>query len=288
MTKNIVINADDFGISVGVNSAIEMAYRGGIVRSASLISTGPEFKSAIKIAKRNPGLGIGTHLSLTWGTSVLDKNTIPDLVDPDNYFYSSPFALAVKVFIKKGTLLQIEREFEAQIKKVLDNDISLDHIDSQAHVHFLPQVFPIVVALAKKYKINHVRIPLEPLFSPPPPSGLIKWGILQIMGKILSIQGQLPKKYPTFYGVLFTGNMKKKIIKKIILYQKSGNNIEILSHPGEKKLSKTKFLYSKQKIDSYLFSKNRYIELKVLANGGLISFIKKQEVNLCSFKKLIL
>ena len=57
----LVANADDFGLSSGINRGIESAYREGILRSASLMPNGAAFADAVRIARENPGLGVGIH-----------------------------------------------------------------------------------------------------------------------------------------------------------------------------------------------------------------------------------
>ncbi|MBC8231137.1 alpha-L-rhamnosidase N-terminal domain-containing protein, partial [bacterium] len=94
MMKKVIINADDLGISKGTNQAIMKDFREGILTSASLMANMPGYEDAVgKVIPNNPGLGIGIHLSLTIGKSVLDKSKIPLLVDESGYFKNSFFKL---------------------------------------------------------------------------------------------------------------------------------------------------------------------------------------------------
>lgn len=86
MIKQVVVNADDLGLSIGTNRGIEKAYRQGILTSASIMPAGPAFTDAIRLAKRCPGLGVGIHLSLSWGKAVSSSQEIPDLIDSQGYF----------------------------------------------------------------------------------------------------------------------------------------------------------------------------------------------------------
>lgn len=277
-----VVNADDFGISPGTNKGIEIAYKKGILTSASIMPSGPAFDAAIKIAKKNPGLGMGVHLSLTWGKSVLTRKDIPDLVDSENYFYPGIAKILLKVLLKKSVRSQIKREFEAQVERVLAAGITPDHLNGQEHVHFLPFIFPIVVSLAKKNRIGYVRIPLEPLFKLPDVQSLVKWAFLQSMGYILKKQKLLGDQKIIFHGILFTSKMDKQIIKQIIQTNKYAA-VEILTHPGLHDLKKVNFHYKKQKVDEFLLSKNRLSELSTVQDKSLIEFVKRSRITLSTF-----
>jgi len=89
MLKRLIINADDFGLSAGVNRAVEIAWQEGILTQASLISGGEAFEEAVEIAWRNPGLQVGLHLTLVQGTPVLPPEQIPGLVGNDGFFQTT-------------------------------------------------------------------------------------------------------------------------------------------------------------------------------------------------------
>ena len=285
MIKQVVVNADDLGLSIGTNRGIEKAYRQGILTSASIMPAGPAFTDAIRLAKRCPGLGVGIHLSLSWGKAVSSSQEIPDLIDSQGYFYASWGKLLWKSIFHKKILIQIEKELEAQIKKVIRAGLKPDHLNSQFHVHFMQAIFPIVQRLAKKYKIKNVRLPLEPLFSLPLSVNLIKWLILQFFGAMITSQGKLPKTYPLFYGVLHTGQMNEKILEQIFTRTEAGIT-EILSHPGEYDLGITQFDFQLQGIDQFLRSQNRWRELQALMNPRLKMIIKKNKIKLTTFTQL--
>src|SRR5271169_5712936 len=79
--KQLILNADDFGLTRGVNQGIIRAHREGILTSATLMATGPAFSDAAELARANPTLGIGCHLVLTGGIAVSPARDIPSLVD---------------------------------------------------------------------------------------------------------------------------------------------------------------------------------------------------------------
>lgn len=282
MGKKAVINADDFGISHGTNIAIEKAYKEGILTSTSIMPTGPAFKEAVLIARKNKGLGVGVHISLTWGRSVSEPALIPALVDKNRYFYPSFFSLLIKPLKNKNVIKQAEREIRAQIEKVKNSGLMIDHLNSQIHIHLIPWIFPILNRLAKLYGIKYVRVSQEPLFSLPFSLGLIKWLLLKMMGIIIALQKNSSKQSSIFYGILYTSNMNKSIIKKILKRNDKGI-VEILSHPGYYNLGVTNFDFKKQEVDNFIKSRNRKKELDTLLDRELKLFIIKNGIELINF-----
>ena len=92
--KQLIVNADDFGLTLGVSKGIVDAHREGIVRSTTLMANGAAFGTAVSISRRTPGLGIGVHLNLTTGKPVSPARTIPSLVDHDGLSAFEPRPLA--------------------------------------------------------------------------------------------------------------------------------------------------------------------------------------------------
>lgn len=285
MTK-IIINADDFGISPGTNQAIITAYQKGLLTSTSIMPNGPAFNTAVKLAHQNPNLGIGIHLSLTWGKAILPPTSIPDLVMPDGYFYPSFLRVFIKSLYSAKYRQQVYNEFNAQIKTVLNSEIKPDHLNSQIHIHFCPGIFPIVLALSKKYKLSNLRLPNEPYIGHYSIINLIKWLYLKIIYYYLKIIFN-PQVKNQFYGVLYTSQMSKKIIEKICFLAKQKNSsVEILTHPGLLDTGKSNFDYNRQKVYDFISQPERKNELSTLLDPTLITIIKKSGAKLISFKQL--
>lgn len=160
---NLIANGDDFGISQSANTAIERAHREGILTSASLMVSAPAFEEAVRIAKKNPALRVGIHLVLFGGKSVLHPSEISGLVDADGNFPENPVLGGFRYFFQKGLLPKIEKELEAQILKFLSAGLALDHINGHMNCHIHPSILPVVLQLAKRYKVSAIRLPYEPL-----------------------------------------------------------------------------------------------------------------------------
>ncbi len=140
----LIVNADDFGLSQGVNQGIIKAYVNGIVTSTTLFVNMPYTKEAVELAKRFPNLGVGVHLNVTIGKPLTN---CPSLVDENGYFKKS----------NKDELLnkdELYQEWKAQIDKALSLlDRMPSHLDSHHHIHRNPAYVDIVKRLSKEYNL---------------------------------------------------------------------------------------------------------------------------------------
>jgi hopanoid biosynthesis associated protein HpnK len=161
--KKLIITSDDFGLSRGVNSAVEKGWREGILTCASIMPGGAAFNEAVKIAGRNPGLQVGLHLTLVQGQAVLPPSQIPDLVNESGCFSDHPVSAGMRYFFDKGLYKQILREIEAQIERVMDAGIRLSHIDGHLNIHLHPTVFGFLSDLMPRYGITSFRLSRERL-----------------------------------------------------------------------------------------------------------------------------
>lgn len=157
MSKKFILNADDFGMSQAFNRAVLKGYQQGILTSASICANGEAFESAVgEIIPQCPDLSIGVHLNIIEGKSLTDVRM---LTDEYGRFNNGYLALILKSY-NKEFLKQVEHEFRAQIKMVMSKT-KVDHIDSHVHTHAIPNIFKIVVKLAKEYNIPYVRTQFE-------------------------------------------------------------------------------------------------------------------------------
>jgi hopanoid biosynthesis associated protein HpnK len=159
--KDLIVNADDLGWTTGVNRGIAEAHRNGIVTSTSLIANGSAFDDGVNVARALPALGVGVHLNLSDGAPLAGPKNVPTLVDERGKLSGGPEQLLLKLARRKLKLSDLEREWDAQIQKVLAAGVSPTHLDGHKHVHMLPGLFPIALKLAKKHSIPAIRISLE-------------------------------------------------------------------------------------------------------------------------------
>lgn len=153
----VIINADDFGYSRGINLGIIDAHRYGVLTSTTLMATTPGFEHAVSLAKENPDLGVGVHLNLTHGYPLLkDHKTI---IDPKTgRFRHRSFYETLDFKVDQD---EVYREWDAQIQKVINAGIEPTHLDSHHHTHAYGMNQEVVIELARKYKLPVRNIILE-------------------------------------------------------------------------------------------------------------------------------
>lgn len=154
----LIVNADDFGISHSVNEAVVRAHREGILTSASLMVNEAGFDEAVKLAKENPKLGIGLHLTLLHGHSVLPQRKIPGLVNSRREFSCSPVRTGLKYFFDDDLHEQLRAEIHAQFEKFRATGLPLDHLNGHLHLHLHPVIFKILMEDSEKLGIRHLRL----------------------------------------------------------------------------------------------------------------------------------
>jgi predicted glycoside hydrolase/deacetylase ChbG (UPF0249 family) len=159
--RQLVVNADDLGLTVGVNNGIFDAHDRGILTSASVFANAPATPNAIRRARVRPSLGVGVHLALVDGTPMLPPSRVPSLVEDDGRFHPSWKPLIVACLRGRVALDEVERELTAQIDRIRSEGIRLTHLDAHKHVHAFPPIFSIVARLAERFRIPVVRVPYE-------------------------------------------------------------------------------------------------------------------------------
>ena len=153
-----IFNADDFGISPGVNQAITKAHKEGVLNSTSIMINLKYAQQAVELAGQMPDLNIGLHANLTNEMPVLSRHRIPLLVDERGKFAHGFVDLALlSVLHPRELKRQVKIEVKAQIEKALAAGIKLTHLDSHRHVHMIPGIFKAFLELQQEYKIPRLR-----------------------------------------------------------------------------------------------------------------------------------
>jgi hopanoid biosynthesis associated protein HpnK len=160
-TRRLIVNADDFGLTDGVNRAIIDGHRCGIITSATLMVNGRAFESAVVMAAEVPRLGVGIHLNLIEGPPVAGPSAVSSLVDRRGLLANSASSLAARIATGRVRLAEVERELRAQIERALAAGVRITHLDGHKHAHLAPAVFDVVVGLAVEYGIRGVRCAVE-------------------------------------------------------------------------------------------------------------------------------
>jgi hopanoid biosynthesis associated protein HpnK len=156
--RRLIVNADDFGLSSSVNEAVVRAHCKGILTSASLMVNESGFDEAVKLAKENPKLGVGLHLTLLQGHSALSPEKIPGLVNAHGAFSNSPVGVGMNYFFKRNLRAQLRAEIHAQFAKFHETGLPLDHVNGHLHLHLHPAIFGILMEDSEKLRIRHLRL----------------------------------------------------------------------------------------------------------------------------------
>jgi hopanoid biosynthesis associated protein HpnK len=162
----LIFNADDFGLTAGVNRAILELHRAGVLTSASLMARAAATDEAIELARATPSLGVGCHVVLVDGEPVLHAQNLPTLVDPrTGRFHPTLGAFFKLLLARRIRYSEIEAETSAQIALLQSRGLRLTHIDTHKHAHMFPAVLRPVLRAARAAGIRAVRNPFEPAWS---------------------------------------------------------------------------------------------------------------------------
>lgn len=156
--RRLIVNADDFGLSHSVNEAVIKAHRDGILTSASLMVNEPGFDEAVRLARENPNLGVGLHLTLLMGHAALAQGKIPGLVNERGEFSNDPVGSGMNYFFRSSLRPQLCAEIHAQFERFHATGLPLDHVNGHLHMHLHPVVFGILMEDYEKLRIGHLRL----------------------------------------------------------------------------------------------------------------------------------
>jgi hopanoid biosynthesis associated protein HpnK len=272
-----VVNADDFGLSSGVNRGIIEAHRRGIVTAASLLANGPALDDAIRQAREHPTLDIGIHLGLVEGAPVLAPKSVPALVGPDGSFPGSLRVLLVRVLTRRVSWPDVEPEWRAQIERVLDRNLTIQKADSHMHLHVLPPFFDGFLRLCREYGIPFVRLPLEPAS----PTSLVRpsavgLGLLA-RAQAYRVTAHALRAPDHFRGASVSGRLTTAHLVRCLRTLRPGVT-EIMTHPG----------LPDPPVPGWAASAryDRAAELETLLSAGVRAALDRSGIELTTFRAL--
>jgi hopanoid biosynthesis associated protein HpnK len=163
-TRRLIVNADDFGRSQSINAAVIRAHREGILTTASLMVNEVATDEAVQLARENPNLGVGLHLTLVCGAATLPPHQIPHLAGINGRFSDNAAAAGGRYFFSAACRKELRAEIEAQVMKFHATGLPLDHVNGHLHLHLHPVVFGILIDNAQKWGIRAMRLTRDPFF----------------------------------------------------------------------------------------------------------------------------
>jgi hopanoid biosynthesis associated protein HpnK len=282
----LIINADDFGMTSGVNRGIVEAAMSGVVTSTTLMANSARFGEAVNLAKKAPALGVGCHAVLIQGTPMLEG--LAALRNGSGKFKNSIKDFAQTAFRGKLVADEIQSEIAAQIRKIQQGGVTVTHFDSHKHTHMFPQVLRPALRAAGECGVRAVRNPFEPM------STWAGWRVLATPAMWLRCAGVTAfhvfgsefrkavaetgmKTTDGTVGIAATGKLDQRMLEAILDALPEGT-WELVCHPG----------YS----DPYLLAAetrltaSREIELQALTSEAIRKTIARREIQLISFADL--
>ena len=240
--KALILNADDFGYTRGVNEGIIRAHRDGLLTSATLMANGAAFDDAVERAKANPTLGVGCHLVLTGGNAVAPKEKIRSLADENGRLPQSLPALVARLSVGSVRREDMETELRAQLEKIRRAGIDLTHVDTHKHTHVHPRVMDAVGRVAREFGITRVRNPIEHLRDSWRTARSENSGLVENMAVSCAVRSAgawfqaISRKHGLrspdhFLGLAVTGRVSAAALCRLIDTLPDGRT-EIMTHPG--------------------------------------------------------
>ncbi len=286
--KQLILNADDFGLTRGVNEGIVRAHRDGILTSATLMACGAAFDHAVDLSKRNPRLGVGCHLVLVGGNSVASPSEIPTLADKNGRLPASLGGFVTRLSSGLIRIEEIERELRAQIQKIRNAGIEPTHLDTHKHTHAHPAVTGAVGRVAQEFGITRIRKPMEDLRDSWESSRGEGSGISKALLAAAAARAAAPffhalarkyaLRYPDYFlGLAMTGHLDPEALRRMIGSIREGTS-EIMLHPGvcDSDL---------QQLETRLLQE-RNAEMAALVDTGVKSAIEERGIRLINYGDL--
>ncbi len=286
--RNLIVNADDLGWTEGVNRGIAEAHRNGIVTSASLLANGRAFANGVELLRAMPGLRVGVHLNLSQGEPVAAREQVKSLVNEAGMLAGGLEGFLLRL-ARRGLLLEeVEREWDAQIRKVRGAGIQPTHLDGHKHMHMLPGLFEIALRLAKRHGIGAVRVALESsnlraalaTGREHRVSVVMKQGVqargLKLLARDAREQadrmGIATADY--FCGIAQTGEMTLEGVTRLLKSLPEGTT-ELVCHPG--------FVDAELGKSATRLQASRQTEVEILTDTGIRNLVASQGIRLIDY-----
>ncbi len=242
--RRLIINADDFGLTRGVNRGIVEAHEHGVVTSATLMANGQAFDEAVTLAQSQPRLGVGCHIVLVDGTPLLEQTQIQSLAHPIGKGATTPgfragiVRFAALAICGRLSADEIEAEATAQLGRLQSSGIEVTHLDSHKHTHMFPRVFGPLLHAAKGCGVRAIRNPFEriPGFHIAHPS---LWRRSTEVGVLRSLAKQFREAVEQAgmitpdgtFAIVATGSLNDRLLRLIVENLPDGT-WELVCHPG--------------------------------------------------------
>jgi predicted glycoside hydrolase/deacetylase ChbG (UPF0249 family) len=235
--RRLIINADDFGLTEGVNRAVLELNTAQVVPSATLMATGRAFREAVHSAFVQTSLGVGCHVVLVDGRPELHPVELPTLA-PEGRLRSNLTSFMVDLFGGRIASREIEREAIAQIRRLQSAGITVTHLDTHKHTHMFPRVLGPLIRAARACNVPAIRNPFEPdwslrLTEKAPPTRRLQVRTLRLFREqfLRAVRAARLRTTDGTLGVLATGTFDAAYVLRLLRNMPPGT-WELVCHPG--------------------------------------------------------
>jgi chitin disaccharide deacetylase len=290
--RRLIVNADDFGFTAGVNRGIVEAHAHGIVTSSTLLANGRAFEDAVRLTKSVPRLSVGCHVVLIDGEPVLDAKLLPSITSAHSTGASFRDRLqffAARALAGRLDSGEIEAEASAQIRKLQSAGVSVSHLDTHKHTHLFPAVLRPLLRAARACGVRAIRNPFgprKPLKSSEllaRPSLWTRYAEVRILRTLASTFRDSASREDMVtpdgtFGIVVTGALDEQLFQGIAAIVPEGT-WEFVCHPGyndnDLKSAKTRLRASREN------------ELRVLTMPEARELLSRHGIDLISYRELI-
>jgi hopanoid biosynthesis associated protein HpnK len=285
--RRLIINADDFGLTGGVNRAIVEGHQHGVVTSSTLMANGAAFEDAVRRAETVPRLSIGCHVVLVDGSPVLEPEQVSTFVSRTHpvRFGDGIAKFSARALTGRVDSDQVQAEVAAQIQKLQSAGISVSHLDSHKHTHMFPSVFRPLLRAAQTCGVRAIRNPFEVIrisLAVGRPALWKRYGEVQLLRNLASRFRKAAKEAGVMtpdgtLGIVVTGTLDEQLFRLIIEKLPEGT-WEFVCHPG----------YSDTELDGVRtrLRQSREQELKVLKSPETRDLLARSGIELISYRDL--
>jgi len=286
--RRLIINADDFGLTPGVNRAICEAHSAGILTSTTLMASASAFDHAVQLARSTPSFDVGCHIVLVDGVPVSNASEISTLLDGGRKgeFDRSLGSFLARALRGRLNPKQVEREAVAQISKLQTAGISVSHIDTHKHLHLLPQILRPLLRAAKDCGIGAIRNPFGRVaFSliAGRPKLWKRWGQLTVLNTLAgrfcrAVEAEGMITPDGSLGIAATGELDERLFR-LVLENVPEGTWEFITHPG----------YNDSDLDRIRtrLRHSRETELRLLTSAETRASLARYGVELISYRNLL-
>lgn len=289
--RKLIVNADDFGLTAGVNRAILETQSGGVVSSTTLMANGAAFGDAVSAARSAPNLSVGCHVVLVDGTPVSPPDAVDTLLairsaEPDR-FYSSLSAFAARAMLGGFDRDQLVAEVTAQIRKIQSAGLQVTHLDTHKHAHIFPEILAALLRAARICGVRAIRNPFVPVKAMRARQFKSKRDLWKRYGQVRMLHtfsGQFRQRTKRaglltpdgVVGVIETGTVDNSLLRQTLASLPEGT-WELVCHPGyndaDLGATRTRLLDSRE------------AERRLLTSAELRQFLEEQKIRIISYRE---